>query len=177
MGVLQKGLTTMSAPKTNALRMLDKHKIPHTVLTYDHEDGQIHGTAVAVKVGRPPEAVFKTLVAHSGNKLFVFVIPVGDELDLKKAAKAVGEKKIEMLPLKELLPWTGYIRGGCSPVGMKKLYPTFIHKNAETLEKMAVSAGQVGLQMELAPRELAGLVRALFTELVKETAGDEPPEE
>lgn len=161
----------MSTPKTNALRMLDKHKITYTVLTYDHEDGQIHGTAVALKVGRPPEAVFKTLVAHSGNRLFVFVIPVGEELDLKKAARAAGEKKIEMLPMKELQPWTGYIRGGCSPVGMKKLYPTFIHKSAEPLEKMAVSAGQVGLQMELAPRELAGLVGAAFTELVKD-AGD-----
>ncbi|RAV05150.1 Cys-tRNA(Pro) deacylase [Paenibacillus sp. YN15] len=159
----------MSTPKTNALRMLDKHKITHTVLEYDHEDGQIHGTAVAHKVGRPPEAVFKTLVAHSGSRLFVYVIPVGDELDLKKAARAAGEKKIEMLPMKELQPLTGYIRGGCSPVGMKKLYPTFIHRSAETLERMAVSAGQVGLQMELAPRELAGLVRAVFVELVKET--------
>lgn len=163
----------MSTPKTNALRMLDKHKIAHTVLEYDHEDGQIHGTAVAVKVGRPPETVFKTLVAHSGNRLLVYVIPVGEELDLKKAAREAGEKKIEMLPMKELQPMTGYIRGGCSPVGMKKLFPTFIDKSAETLERIAVSAGQVGLQMELAPKELAGLVRASFVELVKEASEQE----
>ncbi|AIQ13264.1 Cys-tRNA(Pro) deacylase [Paenibacillus durus] len=157
----------MQVGKTNALRILDAHKIPYEILTYDNEDGQIHGTAVAEKVGRPTESVFKTLVSHSGSNLYVFVIPVAEELDLKKAAKAAGEKKIEMLPVKDLQKWTGYIRGGCSPVGMKKHYPTFIDRSAETLEKIAVSAGKIGMQMELPPGRLAEVVSATFTELVK----------
>ncbi|WP_307399379.1 Cys-tRNA(Pro) deacylase [Paenibacillus anaericanus] len=158
----------MQVTKTNAMRMLDAKKISYEVISYDNEDGLIHGTAVAEKIGRAPEGVFKTLVAHSGPNLYVFVIPVASELDLKKAAKVAGEKKIEMLPVKDLLKWTGYIRGGCSPVGMKKLYPTFIDNSAERLALMAVSAGKIGLQMELEPAILADIVRAKFTELVKE---------
>lgn len=154
--------------KTNALRMLDAKGIRYEVHLYDNEDGAVHGTAVAEKIGRPPETVFKTLVSHSGPSLYVFVIPVAEELDLKKAAKAAGEKKIEMLPLKDLLKWTGYVRGGCSPVGMKKLYPTFIDDSAEELETIAVSAGRIGMQMELAPGELAGMVAARFVNLTKE---------
>jgi len=157
----------MTVTKTNALRMLDARKIPYEVHVYDNEDGQIHGTAVAGKIGKAPETVFKTLISHSGPNLYVFVIPVAEELDLKKAAKAAGEKKIEMLPVKDLLKWTGYIRGGCSPVGMKKLYPTFIDSTAEPLETMAVSAGKIGMQMELAPLLLADTVAAKFIELVK----------
>lgn len=157
----------MQINKTNALRLLDKAKAAYQVLTYDNEDGQIHGTAVAEKIGRPPETVFKTLVAHSGNNLYVFVIPVGAELDLKIAAKAAGEKKIEMLPVKDLLKWTGYVRGGCSPVGMKKLYPTFIDISASGLERMLVSAGRIGMQMEVEPRVLAELTGAVFVELLK----------
>ncbi|WP_379126714.1 Cys-tRNA(Pro) deacylase [Paenibacillus sp. sgz500958] len=157
----------MSVTKTNAMRMLDSKKIPYEIHIYDNEDGQIHGTAVAERIGLPPEIVFKTLVSHSGPNLYVFVIPVGSELDLKKAAKAAGEKKIEMLPLKDLLKWTGYVRGGCSPVGMKKLYPTFIDESAETGATIAVSAGKIGMQMELAPGLLAATVSAKFTALVK----------
>lgn len=157
--------------KTNALRILDKAGIAYSTLTYDNEDGQIHGAAVAGKVGRPAETVFKTLVSHAGNNLYVFVIPVAEELDLKKAARAAGEKKIEMLPMKELTKWTGYVRGGCSPVGMKKLYPTFIDKSAEGLPQMLVSAGKIGLQMEVAPARLAAVVSAAFVELVR-TGGD-----
>ncbi|AHV97780.1 Cys-tRNA(Pro) deacylase [Paenibacillus sabinae] len=157
----------MPVSKTNAMRILDAQKIPYEVLAYDNEDGQIHGTAVAEKVGRPQESVFKTLVSHSGSNLYVFVIPVAEELDLKKAAKAAGEKKIEMLPMKDLQKWTGYIRGGCSPVGMKKHYPTYIDQSAETLEKMAVSAGKNGMQVELHPGKLAEAVSATFVELVK----------
>ncbi|WP_179035987.1 Cys-tRNA(Pro) deacylase [Paenibacillus sp. URB8-2] len=157
----------MQVSKTNAMRILDAQKVPYEVLAYNNEDGQIHGTAVAEKVGRPPESVFKTLVSHSGSNLYVFVIPVAEELDLKKAAKAAGEKKIEMLPMKDLQKWTGYIRGGCSPVGMKKHYPTFIDQSAETLEKMAVSAGKIGMQVELPPGRLAEAVSGTFTELVK----------
>ncbi|ULO09833.1 Cys-tRNA(Pro) deacylase [Paenibacillus sp. 19GGS1-52] len=157
----------MQVTKTNAMRILDAKKIEYEVLIYDNEDGNIHGTAVAEKVGRPPEVVFKTLVSHSGPNLYVFVIPVAEELDLKKAAKAAGEKKIEMLPVKELQKWTGYIRGGCSPVGMKKLYPTYIDNSAAVLDKMAVSAGKIGMQMELAPSQLVGIVAAEFCELVR----------
>lgn len=157
----------MQVSKTNALRLLETRNIGYEVLLYDNEDGQVHGTAVAEKVGRPAEQVFKTLVAHSGNNLYVFVIPVGEELDLKKAAKAAGEKKIEMLPMKELLKWTGYVRGGCSPVGMKKLYPTFIHEDAVLLPLMAVSAGKIGMQMELAPEPLAEITGAQFVDLIK----------
>lgn len=157
----------MSITKTNAMRILDTRNIAYEVHQYDNEDGQIHGTAVAEKVNLPPETVFKTLVAHSGANLYVFVIPVAEELDLKKAAKAAGEKKIEMLPVKELLKWTGYVRGGCSPVGMKKLYPTFIDSSAEELETIAVSAGKIGMQMELPPNQLAEVVNARFCELVK----------
>ncbi|QSF42795.1 Cys-tRNA(Pro) deacylase [Paenibacillus tianjinensis] len=157
----------MQISKTNALRMLDAKGISYEIHLYDNEDGAVHGTAVAEKIGKAPETVFKTLVSHSGPNLYVFVIPVAEELDLKKAAKAAGEKKVEMLPLKDLLKWTGYVRGGCSPVGMKKLYPTFIEHSAEILDTMAVSAGKIGMQMELAPQELAGMTGAVFCELIK----------
>lgn len=157
----------MQITKTNAMRMLDAKKITYKIHTYDNEDGAVHGTAVAEKIGLPPETVFKTLVSHSGANLYVFVIPVAQELDLKKAAKAAGEKKIEMLPLKDLLKWTGYVRGGCSPVGMKKLYPTYMDQSAENLASIAVSAGKIGMQMELAPEQLAGMVNAGFADLIK----------
>ncbi|MEK5476539.1 Cys-tRNA(Pro) deacylase [Paenibacillus sp. FSL R5-0407] len=159
----------MAESKTNAMRILDKSGVLYGILGYDPGDGEIHGTAVAEKIGRPPGSVFKTLVAHQGNQIYVFVIPVAEELDLKKAAKAAGEKKVEMLPVKELLKWTGYVRGGCSPVGMKKLYPTFLDASAEGLDKMAVSAGRIGTQMELDPGELARQVNARFVPLIKET--------
>ncbi|AIQ53194.1 Cys-tRNA(Pro) deacylase [Paenibacillus sp. FSL R7-0331] len=157
----------MQISKTNALRMLDAKGISYEVHLYDNEDGAIHGTAVAEKIGLDPDTVFKTLVAHGGPNLYVFVIPVGEELDLKSAAKASGEKKIEMLPLKDLLKWTGYVRGGCSPVGMKKLYPTFIEETAQLYDTIAVSAGKIGMQMELDPQELAGMTGAVFCGLVK----------
>ncbi|MFC6650428.1 MULTISPECIES: Cys-tRNA(Pro) deacylase [Paenibacillus] len=154
--------------KTNAMRILDARKISYTIHSYDNEDGLIHGTAVAEKIGLPSEVVFKTLVAHNGPQPYVYVIPVAEELDLKRAARAAGVKKIELLPLKELLKHTGYVRGGCSPVGMKKLYPTFIHSSAAELETIAVSAGRIGVQMELEPKLLAEAVSAVFTELIKE---------
>ena len=165
----------MQVTKTNAMRLLDAKKIRYEVLSYDNEDGKIHGTAVADKIGRDSKAVFKTLVSHSGPNVYVFVIPVAEELDLKKAARAAGEKKIEMLPLKDLLKWTGYVRGGCSPVGMKKLYPTFIDSSAELLEKIAVSAGKIGLQMELEPIQLASTVAATFTELIRHDSDADTP--
>ncbi|ANY67230.1 aminoacyl-tRNA deacylase [Paenibacillus sp. BIHB 4019] len=157
----------MQVTKTNAMRMLDADHISYEVHTYDNEDGKIHGSAVAGKIGKAPDRVFKTLVTHSGNSLYIFVIPVGAELDMKKAAKAAGEKKLEMLPVKDLQKWTGYIRGGCSPIGMKKRYPTFIDSSAELQETIVVSAGKIGLQLELPPEQLAATVAALFTEVVK----------
>lgn len=157
----------MQVTKTNAMRMLDAKKIEYEVFAYDNEDGQIHGTAVAEKIGKPAETVFKTLVSHSGPNLYVFVIPVAEELDFKKAAKAAGEKKIEMLPVKDLQKRTGYIRGGCSPVGMKKLYPTFIDSTAERLDTVAVSAGKIGQQMAVYPQLLAEVINAKFTDLIK----------
>ncbi|SME95540.1 Cys-tRNA(Pro)/Cys-tRNA(Cys) deacylase [Paenibacillus barengoltzii] len=157
----------MAEVKTNAMRMLDKSKTPYYIFAYDAEDGQIHGTAVAEKIGKPVEQVYKTLVAHQGASLFVFIIPVAEELDLKKAAKAAGVKKIEMLPLKDLQQYTGYVRGGCSPIGMKKLFPTYIDRTAEQLETFLVSAGRVGLQMELSPHLLAEQVKGKFATLIR----------
>lgn len=153
--------------KTNATRILERKQFTYEILTYDHSDGEITGVAVANKIGRPVCSVYKTLVTHSGQDLFVFVIPVEEELDLKKAAKVSEVKKLEMLPMKDLQKWTGYIRGGCSPVGMKKAYPTFIDEQALHLEKMVVSAGKIGLQMELESKLLAESVGASFANLVK----------
>lgn len=142
--------------KTNAARILDKEKIDYEVLQYDPEDGKIDGVSVAAKIGHPPEKVYKTLVAAGSSKQnYVFIIPVADELDLKAAAKAAGEKKIEMVPVKDILSLTGYIRGGCSPLGMKKAFPTFIDEQAEALEEIIVSAGKIGMQLKLAPGDLS----------------------
>ncbi|CCQ96219.1 conserved hypothetical protein [[Clostridium] ultunense Esp] len=113
----------MSKVKTNAMRILDTHNIEYKIITYDKKDGKIDGVSVAKKIGKEPKKVFKTLVARgSSGELYVFIIPVAEELDLKKAAKAAGEKKIEMIPAKDITKHTGYIRGGCSPIGMKKTY-------------------------------------------------------
>ncbi|MNI26333.1 Cys-tRNA(Pro)/Cys-tRNA(Cys) deacylase YbaK [compost metagenome] len=157
----------MAEHKTNAIRILDKAKIPYQIYVYDNEDGKIHGAAVAQKIGKLPETVFKTLVAHQGANVFVFVIPVAEELDLKRAARAADVKKIEMLPVKELLKWTGYVRGGCSPIGMKKLYPTYIDSSAIDLQTMIVSAGKIGLQLEVEPKHLADQIAAKFTTLLR----------
>lgn len=153
--------------KTNAMRILDRMKITYDILEYEANDGKIDGVSVAGKINRPAENVYKTLVAHREQNLYIFVIPVAEELDLKKCAKATGEKKLEMLPVKDLLKWTGYIRGGCSPVGMKKNYPTYIDYRAKELEKMIVSAGKIGLQLELEPQKLANAVNATFREITK----------
>ncbi|WP_134703489.1 Cys-tRNA(Pro) deacylase [Ammoniphilus sp. YIM 78166] len=155
--------------KTNAMRILDQKKVVYQVLTYDSEDGRIDGLAVAEKVGKDPDQVYKTLVAHGiGANIYVFVIPVADELDLKKAAKACGEKKLEMLPVKDILKWTGYIRGGCSPVGMKKLYPTFVDRKAEALNVIIVSGGKIGVQVELSVQDLCRITDARVGDVVKE---------
>ncbi|WP_409178852.1 Cys-tRNA(Pro) deacylase [Brevibacillus fortis] len=140
----------MKQGKTNAMRILDKEKIAYTMLTYATDDGKIDGIAVAQKIGREENVVYKTLISQGTSKAYyVFVIPVEAELDLKKAAKAVGEKKIEMIPVKEITKVSGYIRGGCSPVGMKKLFPTVIDQRAQSLETIIVSGGNIGVQIEM----------------------------
>jgi len=147
--------------KTNAIRLLEQQKIQFEVIEYETGDGQVDGISVAEKIGHPVSRVFKTLVAKaSAQKLFVFVIPVAEELDLKGAAKVVGEKKIDMLPVKELLGYTGYVRGGCSPVGMKKLYPTVIDTSAQEQGKIIVSAGKIGMQIHLQLDDLVVATKA-----------------
>ena len=158
----------MAKVKTNAMRILDTQKVPYEILTYDANDGKIDGVAVAGKIGRDPAQVYKTLVAVGASKnLYVFVIPVEDELDMKKAAKEAGEKNVEMLPVKDIQKFTGYIRGGCSPIGMKKNYPTFLDASAEGMDKMIVSAGKIGFQVELAPDELLKAADGQFAQLTK----------
>ena len=153
--------------KTNVMRILDQKKVPYTPHTYPHEEGvAVDGVTVAKSMGQDPEAVFKTLVARgASNALYVFDIPVADSLDLKKAARAVGEKSVAMLHQKELLPLTGYVHGGCSPIGMKKQYPTVFHETAEILDTITVSAGKIGYQVELSPADLIALVGGTTADL------------
>ena len=153
--------------KTNVMRILEQHGIAYAAHTYPHQEGvAVDGVTVARSLGQDPECVFKTLVARGASKgIYVFVIPVGDNLDLKKAARAVGEKSVEMIPVKEINALTGYVRGGCSPVGMKKQYPTVFHETAEIIDTMMVSAGRIGYQVELSPAELAELVGAQLADI------------
>ena len=145
----------MAQAKTNAQRMLEKEKISYLAHTYETEDGHIDGVSVAHKMGIDPAVVFKTLVTRGASRgIYVFVVPVALELNLKAAARAVGEKSVEMIAVKEITPLTGYIRGGCSPIGMKKHYPTVVDESARLLERMIVSAGRIGDQIELAPGDL-----------------------
>ena len=154
--------------KTNVMRLLQQKKIPFTAHTYPHEEGvAVDGVTVAAMLGQDSAAVFKTLVAKgAGGGYYVFDIPVAETLDLKKAAKAVGEKSIAMLPSKELLPLTGYVHGGCSPVGMKKLFPTVFHETCLALDTMMVSAGKIGYQVEVRPGDLIALVNAKTADLI-----------
>ena len=145
----------MAQVKTNAQRMLEKEKIPYLAHTYETGDGHIDGVSVAHKMGIDPAVVFKTLVTRGASKgIYVFVVPVALELNLKAAARAGGEKSVEMVAVKEITPLTGYVRGGCSPIGMKKHYPTVVDESARPLERMIVSAGRIGGQIELAPGDL-----------------------
>ena len=154
------------AEKTNVMRVLEQKNIPYIPHTYDPETVGTAGENVARSLGQDMERVFKTLVARGvSGGLYVFDIPVAETLDLKKAAKAVGEKSIAMIQQKELLPLTGYIHGGCSPVGMKKQYPTVFDETAELFDTIMVSAGKVGFQVELAPAALIGLVGASTADL------------
>lgn len=158
----------MAQDKTNVMRLLDQAKVAYTPHYYDHQDGAIDGIAVAQKLRQPLEQVFKTLVTRgSSRNFYVFVIPVAEELDLKAAAKACGEKSIEMIHVKEINAITGYIRGGCSPIGMKKLFPTFLDESAEAQPTVMVSAGKIGTQVELSPADLLRLVGAKLASLTK----------
>ena len=152
--------------KTNVMRTLDQKKIPYTAFSYD-PNGPIDGVSVAAETGLDAASVFKTLVTKGASgAYYVFDIPVAENLDLKKAAKAVGEKSIAMLPQKELLPLTGYVHGGCSPVGMKKQFPTVFHETVNELDLIAVSAGKIGHQVQVKPDDLLTLLRAKTADVV-----------
>lgn len=154
--------------KTNAIRIIEKENVDFNIYEYSDTDGKIDGVSVAEKISKEIYEVYKTLVAVASDKtVAVFVIPVAEELDLKKAAKAVGAKSVEMLPVKDLLKTTGYIRGGCSPIGMKKNYPLFIDDSASKLKKIIVSAGKIGLQVELDIDSLIRLTNGELKELLK----------
>lgn len=157
--------------KTNVMRILEQKKVPYTAHTYEETESPLgdreYGLHIARTLGQDVSCVYKTLVARSaGGQPYVFCIPVTESLDLKKAAKAVGEKSIELLAVKELLPLTGYVRGGCSPIGMKKQYPTVFHSAAADCETVFVSAGKIGAQIELAPQALLELTSAQTADII-----------
>ena len=153
--------------KTNVMRTLEQKKIPYTAFSYD-PDGPIDGVSVAAETGLDAASVFKTLVTKGASgAYYVFDIPVAENLDLKKAAKAVGEKSIAMLPQKELLPLTGYVHGGCSPVGMKKQFPTVFHETAEIIDTITVSAGKIGYQVQLSPGDLQKMLPMKLCDVIK----------
>ena len=152
--------------KTNVMRMLDAKKIDYDYHTYE-PDATLTGEEIAGILGEDVTKVFKTLVTRAkSGEYYVFVVPVNAELDLKKAAKAVGEKSVSMIKQKELLPLTGYVHGGCSPIGMKKVFKTFVHKTAAEFDKIFVSAGKVGFQIELAPSDLEKMIRLGYADIV-----------
>ncbi len=155
-------------PKTNAMRLLDQAGISYRVHTYSPENG-IDGLSVAGSLGEDPDAVFKTLVTQGKSRAFyVFIIPVPGKLSLRQAARVCGEKSVEMIPQKLLLPTTGYIHGGCSPVGMKKLFPTFIDETAILFDHIFVSAGKIGCQIEIRPDDLMRYCSAISAPLTEE---------
>ena len=158
-----------SHTKTNVMRVLEAQGIAFRAMSYEVEEGQYDGNSVAHKLGLDPDSVFKTLVCvdDKGGHV-VCCIPVTRELDLKKAARASGRKRVEMLPLKELLPLTGYVRGGCSPIGMKKLFPTYIDETAQLFEAISVSAGKRGEQVILSSDDLCALIGAQYADLTVE---------
>ena len=153
--------------KTNAMRILDRMKIPYTHYTYECDEF-IDGMQIVEKLNLKPEQVYKTLVTtgKTGNH-YVFVIPIEAEIDFKKAAKVVGEKSLEMLHLKDLTKVTGYVRGGCTAIGMKKQFPTVIQEDAKELEYMHVSGGKLGMQIRLAPKDLQKVAKAEFADVIR----------
>lgn len=152
--------------KTNAMRILDKNKVQYEVVSYECDEF-IDGVHIADKLGQSYDMSFKTLVTvgKTGN-YYVFVLPVDKEVDFKKAAKCAGEKNVEMLPVKDINAVTGYIRGGCTPIGMKKLYKTFIHESAKDFDKIIISGGQLGLQIHLNPDDLVKVVNGVYADIL-----------
>ncbi len=156
--------------KTNAARLLEAAGIAFRLIPYEYDENDLAASHVAESLGEDISRVFKTLVLKgegNGCGHFVCVVPGDSEVDLKKAARVAGAKKADLIPMKELLPLTGYIRGGCSPVGMKKPFPTFFHLTAHDFDKIYVSAGKRGLQLEIDPQQLAAYVKAQFADIVK----------
>lgn len=152
--------------KTNAMRILEKNKIPYELITYECDEF-IDGLHTAEKTGAPVEQSFKTLVAQGKSRdYYVFVIPIAEEVQLKTAAKAVGEKSVEMIHVKDINKITGYIRGGCSPVGMKKQYRTIIHSSAQDYNEIYISGGRIGATIKLSPLSLKSLVYAEFADII-----------
>ena len=152
--------------KTNAMRILDKNKIPYELLSYECDEF-IDGLHTAEKTGAPVEQSFKTLVAQGKSKAYyVFVVPIAEEVDLKLAAKVAGEKSIEMIHVKDITAVTGYVRGGCTPIGMKKQFPTFIQESAQKYDQIYVSGGRIGYTLKLSPQDLAGLVHAVVADFI-----------
>ncbi|MGP7816973.1 Cys-tRNA(Pro) deacylase [Niallia sp. 01092] len=156
----------MAQAKTNAMRFLDSHEIAYEIYTYNNKDGKIDGISVADKINKDVQMVYKTLVVKGSNDIYVCVIPVAEELDLKKVAKVVKEKKIEMVAVKDIQKLTGYIRGGCSPIGMKKKYQTIIDESASNLASIIVSAGKIGMQIELEVMNLQEATDALLADVI-----------
>ena len=157
----------MAQPKTNAMRILEKEKIPYEMYTYPVTEEHQDGVTVAKLCGQDVDTVFKTLVCKGASKNhFVFVIPVAAELDLKKAARAAGEKSMEMIHVNDINKITGYIRGGCSPIGMKKLFPTFFHESALEQTAIIVSGGKRGFQIQCEPQQLATACKGQFADLI-----------
>ena len=152
----------MKIKKTNAIRILDRIKVDYTVFCYDTSEGKNDGMSAAKKNGKDPSIVYKTLVTQgASNAFYVFIIPVVFELDLKKAAIVVNEKKVEMIPVKNLLELTGYVKGGCSPIGMKKQFKTIVDLSVNVLDEIMVSAGKLGMHISISPQDLMTVVKAV----------------
>lgn len=159
---------SLSNFKTNAMRILDREKVPYNTYSYDHSDGLIDGISVASKLGQPLGKVFKTLVTVGASReYYVFVIPVSCELSLKAAARSVDEKSVEMIKVSDINKVTGYIRGGCSPIGMKKDYTIVIDSSCLGLDKMIISAGKIGHQIELSPEDLLDLIHGKAESIIE----------
>lgn len=164
--ITQGGIPMGKEVKTNAVRILDRNKINYELLTYECDEF-IDGLHTAEKTGAPVEQTYKTLVMQGkSKKYYVFVIPIAEEVDLKAAARSVGEKSVEMIHVKDITAITGYVRGGCSPLGMKKQFPTVIDSTAEAFDQMYVSGGRIGTSVRLNPKDLAHVVRAEFADII-----------
>lgn len=153
--------------KTNVMRILDREKIPYDKYSYKLDDGLVDGISVARKINKSVEEVYKTLVGRGESQIYVFIIPVAQELDLKKAATITREKKIELVNVNDIMEISGYRRGGCSPIGMKKLYPTYIQEDSLQVGRIIISAGKIGSQIGIKPKDLAKYIKGEFVDIIK----------